>query len=289
MYAGDDDFDYPFSWIHTYRYGNVKGTHTYNYQGDIRDIAEGLEIEVERLASQYAESFGETLESLEGRDEDRVVDIVGYSMGGLVARQYLTKHLDDHHVRKLVTVATPHQGVYWLGRKREVGILPRVGPKLEEAIGEAFDATIAVLDKTGQSVSSSSKASFQMTPGSEFFYFLNMVERTPLDVSYYTLYGDIDINLKEKVFFFTLEKKVALGDVLIFSESAVGIPAVAPIEFGYNEEWTFPVGVAVSPDGVSAKFYLEGLDIRKFRFWHLGIMQQPEVKERVISILANEF
>ena len=84
-----------------------------------------------------------------------------------------------------------------------------------------------------------------------------------------------------------MEKKVALGDVLIFSESATGIPAVEPKEFGYNEEWTFPVGIAVSPDGVAAKFYLEGLDIRKFRFWHLNILHQPEIKDRTVEILAD--
>jgi len=286
MYAADEDFDYPSSWIHTYHYGNVGWE--YNYQGDIREIALGLEDVVADLAERYAKSFGETLESLEERDEDRVVDIVGYSLGGLVARQYLIKHQDNHHLRKLVTVATPHRGVYWLARKEEVGAFSKVGPKLEEAISEAFDATIAVLDKDGQPVSSESVASFQMTPGSEFLGFLNLVEWTPLDVAYYTIYGDIDLVLKEKIFFFTMEKKIALGDILVFSESASGIPAVEPKKFGYNEEWTFPVGMALSPDGVSAQFYLEGLDIRKFRFWHLGILHQPEIKERIIGILADE-
>ena len=84
-----------------------------------------------------------------------------------------------------------------------------------------------------------------------------------------------------------MEEKVALGDVFIFSESAVGIPAVEPQVFGYNEEWTFPIGVAVSPDGVSARFYIEGLDIRKFRFWHLSILHQPEIKEKTVGILVD--
>ena len=78
-----------------------------------------------------------------------------------------------------------------------------------------------------------------------------------------------------------------MGDVFIFSESAAAIPAVEPESFGYNEEWTFPVGMALSPDGVSAKFYLEGLDIRKFRFWHLAILHQPEIKDKVVEILID--
>jgi len=39
----------------------------------------------------------------------RVV-LVGFSAGGLVGRLYLTSFVDDHHVAKLVTVASPHQG-----------------------------------------------------------------------------------------------------------------------------------------------------------------------------------
>jgi pimeloyl-ACP methyl ester carboxylesterase len=286
MYARDGDFDYPASWIHTYHYGNVNGE--YNYQGDIREIAEGLEDVVNDLATRYAESFGETLEGLESRDEDRVVDIVGYSMGGLVGRWYLVRHQDNHHIRKLVTIATPHEGIYWLGRKEGVGTLPRVGPELEEAISDVADMVIDALDKSGQSISVESEAALEMVPNSEFYHFLNLVEWTPVDVQYYTIYGDIDINLKQKVFFFTLEKKVALGDVLIFSESASTIPAVTPERFGYNEDWTFPVGMAISPDGVSAKFYLESLDITNFRFWHLGILHQPEIKDKTIEILSGE-
>jgi len=287
MYATDEDFDYPSSWIHLYHYGNDKQG-VYNYQGDIREIALGLEAVVDDLASRYAESFGETLEGLEERDEDRVVDVFGYSMGGLVARQYLIKHQDNHHIRKLITVATPHEGIYWLGRKESIGTISKVGPDLEEAISGVWDEGMKFWDKSGQPISLESVSALQMVPGSEFLGFLNLVEWTPLDVRYYTIYGDIDINLKEKVFFFTLEKKVALGDIFIFSESAVAIPAVEPAEFGYNEEWTFPVGVAVSPDGVSAKFYLEGLDIRKFRFWHLNILRQPEIKEKTVGILTGE-
>lgn len=40
---------------------------------------------------------------------DRVI-LIGYSMGGLAARTYLTRRLTDHHVKRLVTVGTPHLG-----------------------------------------------------------------------------------------------------------------------------------------------------------------------------------
>lgn len=40
---------------------------------------------------------------------DRVV-IIGYSMGGLAARRYLTLRYTNHRVRRLITVGTPHLG-----------------------------------------------------------------------------------------------------------------------------------------------------------------------------------
>lgn len=40
---------------------------------------------------------------------DRVI-LIGYSMGGLAARAYLTKRFTNHHVKRLITVGTPHLG-----------------------------------------------------------------------------------------------------------------------------------------------------------------------------------
>lgn len=41
------------------------------------------------------------------------VMLVGYSMGGLIARQYLTENIDDHKVSTLITIASPHKGSFW--------------------------------------------------------------------------------------------------------------------------------------------------------------------------------
>lgn len=40
---------------------------------------------------------------------DRVI-IIGYSMGGLAARSFMVKRFTDHHVKRLITVGTPHLG-----------------------------------------------------------------------------------------------------------------------------------------------------------------------------------
>jgi len=40
---------------------------------------------------------------------DRVI-VIGYSMGGLAARSYLTRRLTNHNVKRLITIGTPHLG-----------------------------------------------------------------------------------------------------------------------------------------------------------------------------------
>lgn len=41
------------------------------------------------------------------------VILVGYSMGGLVARNYLAQNPQNHKTQTLFTIATPHLGSYW--------------------------------------------------------------------------------------------------------------------------------------------------------------------------------
>lgn len=40
---------------------------------------------------------------------ERVI-LIGYSMGGLASRAYLAKRYTDHHVKRLITIGTPHLG-----------------------------------------------------------------------------------------------------------------------------------------------------------------------------------
>jgi pimeloyl-ACP methyl ester carboxylesterase len=40
---------------------------------------------------------------------DKVI-LIGYSMGGVTARYYLTKHVSDHRTERIITIGSPHQG-----------------------------------------------------------------------------------------------------------------------------------------------------------------------------------
>src|SRR5580692_9380575 len=43
---------------------------------------------------------------------DQAIDIVGFSMGGLVSRYYIQRLGGIHRVRKFVTIGSPHRGTW---------------------------------------------------------------------------------------------------------------------------------------------------------------------------------
>ncbi|MGW0549282.1 esterase/lipase family protein [Streptomyces altiplanensis] len=57
-----------------------------------------------------AELLGRHVEEICGRTGHARVDIVGHSLGGLIARYYVQRLGGDTHVRTLVTLGTPHSG-----------------------------------------------------------------------------------------------------------------------------------------------------------------------------------
>ncbi|MER7106553.1 lipase family alpha/beta hydrolase [Streptomyces sp. NPDC000229] len=57
-----------------------------------------------------AELLGRHVEEICDRTGQREVDIVGHSLGGLIARYYVQRLGGDRRVRTLVTLGTPHSG-----------------------------------------------------------------------------------------------------------------------------------------------------------------------------------
>ncbi|MDN5790787.1 MAG: alpha/beta fold hydrolase [Micrococcales bacterium] len=73
---------------------------TINYSiltGDVRTAAADLGAEVERLVAET------------GYER---IHVIGHSMGGIIARYYVTRLGGDRHVHTLVTLGTPHAGTY---------------------------------------------------------------------------------------------------------------------------------------------------------------------------------
>jgi pimeloyl-ACP methyl ester carboxylesterase len=72
------------------------------------------------------------------------VILIGYSMGGLTGRYYLTQHLADHHVQRLITIGSPHQGSpfakVWQWKTSLVNAQKSANPVLAAILKPAVDA-----------------------------------------------------------------------------------------------------------------------------------------------------
>jgi triacylglycerol lipase len=112
--------------------------------GDIRATAEYVSAEVDRLRA---------------RTGARKVDVVGYSEGGLIARELVRHHGGEARIESLVTLGTPHNGF---------------GPRAFDTWTRHLPLAQAVLPTALQ----------QMFDGSEFLTALNAGDPTPGRVRY---------------------------------------------------------------------------------------------------------
>ncbi len=78
-------------------FGRIETINYSIFTGDVRAAAAALGAEVERIVEET------------GYER---IHVIGHSMGGLIARYYVTRLGGDQHVHTLVTLGTPHQGSY---------------------------------------------------------------------------------------------------------------------------------------------------------------------------------
>jgi hypothetical protein len=78
-------------------FGRIETINYSVFTGDVRAAAADLAREVERIVEET------------GYER---IHVIGHSMGGLIARYYVTRLGGDAHVHTLVTLGTPHQGSY---------------------------------------------------------------------------------------------------------------------------------------------------------------------------------
>lgn len=123
------------------------------------------------------------------------VILVGYSMGGVCARIYCTRHRSDHGVRRLVTIGSPHQGSVfaqtWKWKsgilrayRRDPGILERSilagALKLFESVEEGVPADAPCV-----------RDLMRPEDGGAYLDSLSRVEH-PTDIDYISIVGNID-------------------------------------------------------------------------------------------------
>ncbi len=124
------------------------------------------------------------------------VILIGYSMGGVASRYYLTHHLRNHNVKRLITVGTPHLGspfarVYKI--KSAVRQALAKDPNIISAT--ALKAALATIEACESDVPYDAPAVHDlMRPedGGEFLDGLGKAEH-PTDVDYVSVVGEVDV------------------------------------------------------------------------------------------------
>lgn len=276
-----DPYNYPEDYLVAYSYADADNDpSTYDYQGDIVKISADLEDYVNELSEKHIADGG-----------DGKVDLVGFSLGGLVARQYLNTHPANHKIRKVITIASPHEGAYILSAERWFDLIPFAGDYLKKAFNVFMENTLLgfmnFLDESGQPTDLDSVAIQQIVPGSNFLATINSLFWPAPEPEYEALYGDIDAEFRQKVFFFTLKKKFSIGDGFIKPESATGIPAEVLGEYGYSDPAILNIKIAKMISG-EYEYVLDAPSISDLSVWHGKLIVRPDVVQKVIELLTAE-
>lgn len=296
--------------IHIFHYGERPGPDDepiYDNQGDIREIASrlsaresdiltDLESQVDRLSAESVAAGGPP-----------GVTLICHSMGGLIARYYLSRREPDefgtHYggkVARLIELASPNLGTNWL---RVVPLIPQdsfiwklVGwiERLPFAHGrtrralQEIQQQVAVMQEVAQVEAlgprprglADSPALRQMAPGSPFLTELNR-RPPPPDIDLHTLYGDVRFALHLRWGPLLLwSRAISLGDLLIAVPSARTIPGATPRTRGFTwgREWTVQLGQPPAPATRDLADLLPPVA-------HSRLLINPAVHEAILAIL----
>lgn len=261
---------YDISLINLFEYGLLNGS--YNYQGDIYNISS-------RLPSLIEQSSVTSL-SIGG---DGKVDILAFSMGGVVGRQGLVASSSAAlKVNKFINVGVPNLGSYLASF---FGSENYLDPNPIGMLGFAKNAILSkVLDifKGGeQPLSLNSLAAQQLTVGSRFLENLNF-QTLPSNVKTYAIHSNEKVVLKQKIFFLELNAELGLGDLVVDKSSGGTIPGSTALSYLYEEQPQ--VDVRLLRGAFAAEYNFVG-DPQGMKYFHNNLLTQPDIRSKILEIL----
>ncbi len=306
-----------------YGYRMEQDQRLYDYQKDIRASAHRL-VSDSPLADALDIQLATLSRESQARGGPARVDIIAHSMGGMVARYYLSCQEPDewgtHNeglVGKLITIATPHQGAEILSAFRSIprnsllwhllrliDYLPIFQDKpikdverFESGLGEAtVHHHEGTLDPSCRAVLTC-QAVQQLVPGNEFLVSVNSAGKTPQDVAYFCLAGNIIYDITISFFGLTLHhREISLGDLLVNLNSAIRLPDVRPIVYAFTQRVPFVLSLGHIPflrplKGTPAhrkrQDTVENIAHARFPVSHGALLENRQVQETVLAILSH--
>jgi len=269
-----EDPEFPDDWVYAYSYGyNFGGD--YNYQGKVEDISTNLHFDVDRLAAQNKLAGG-----------DGKVDIVAYSLGGLIARHYLLEKTGfpgeqnlnvDHKVGKLILVASPVNGSSGLQSIDDFDAkYGQSGVKLKDILNEGLTKY------QGHLIDLNKDIGLQLGSSSEYIVSIRG-SSVPKDISYYRSYADFIISSDMNIFGRVVSKKIDLGDIVVLpKDTELGTP------FKDSKLITreYSVEANIKPKDGYIDIGIDKLDISSL--YHDKFISNPENINNLIYFLQNE-
>lgn len=298
--------------IRLFYYGlNAEGN--YNNRGDIRQVAARLMARPASRPEDLASQVGVLSRDSVAKGGPSKVTVVAHSMGGLVARYYLSRRTPDEFgtvyqgdVSRLITIGSPHLGIEladligllsnhsllwrvfrWLER------LPLLNPRTTEQLQQADDAirwwqqqarrNLVHPLETQETGRLDSPALRQVEPDSAFLRALNAPGAMPTDVLVDALYGDIRFTMEMTVGRLPIYRRsVLLGDLLVSVESASTVPNASVRSFSFPHEQRWTLSLVGEPAGLAANnaAYLPPS-------YHGNLRAHPGVQAQVLNILRR--
>ena len=268
-----DDPEFPESWLVSYSYGyDIDGK--YDYQGRIEDISAGMNQLVPFLSDEHKFYGG-----------DGKVDILAYSLGGIVARNYLYNNSENHRINKLITIASPHQGVDWLNYDfslRNCLLIQCFGRS--DILKNIVEQFINSRKDPESQISATSDPVYQLTP-KDSRYVLTNINNKYIEVDATAFYGDIYLKTSYNLFGLGLSKKISIGDGLVLPSSAGNIPNVSKFKStSYSDEFKINAVIVTGHNG----YEFEVPDLLEGKYFHTKLPLQNEVIDDVIEVLTHD-
>ncbi len=247
---------------------NFSDTLPYNYQGEITEIGSKLPSVIDQLSSI---------------SPDGKVDIVGFSMGGVVGRQGLVANPSAaSKVRNFISIGVPNLGSYLVTFfAGDTSKLSKTSGLFTLARNFLLSRVVEIFRGGNQPLDANSAAVQELRIGSSFLNALN-AQPLPRSIQTYSLFGDENIVLRQKLFFLDLHKEFGLGDLVVDRSSAGTIPGTIPDQFAYAE--SPQVDVHLLRSTFAAEYNFVG-NPQGMKYFHNNLLSQPEIKNKILEIL----
>jgi pimeloyl-ACP methyl ester carboxylesterase len=274
---------YPDDFIVSYSYADSDGNaESYDNQGDITKVAQNMDLVVNNLATKFEQRYGV------GKCGQACIDVVGFSLGGVVTRQYINEHMSSHKLRRVVTIGSPHAGSFWLKAETWVESIPFGGQFIKNALIDSANLIFLLRASTNKStpLDLRNPAPNQLIPDSDFLDVMNsFVYQAPY---FNAVYGDLDLQFKQRLFHFELSSpRVSVGDGIVAAASAQAIPAVnLTKQLMTDHNQYFSSFIRILKQNNSYVYQLDFGTTDELKYFHLNLPNQQDVIDHVLSVIG---